>query len=170
MRLLGVILAGGKSRRFGSDKARAMVAGKPLMQHAIDALATQTNELVISGHSWPGMVSIEDKPKPDLGPLGGLNAALSYAAKNGFDAVLSLPVDVYPIPSDLTDRLAAESPRFLVRHFATGCWPASLASLLDQHLSEGNRSVRSWIERCGAKPIEFRNDRISNINRPEDIP
>ena len=38
MRLLGVVLAGGQSRRFGRDKALALLDGRPLIDHALAAL------------------------------------------------------------------------------------------------------------------------------------
>ena len=43
MKLLGAILAGGRSSRFGSDKAFALLNGKPLIDHVIAALAAQTD-------------------------------------------------------------------------------------------------------------------------------
>ncbi|MBK7285215.1 MAG: NTP transferase domain-containing protein [Sphingomonadales bacterium] len=46
-KILGAIIAGGKSRRFGSDKTVAELRGKPLIQHVIDGLSPQCDDLVI---------------------------------------------------------------------------------------------------------------------------
>src|SRR3546814_6935480 len=41
VKLLGALIAGGQSRRFGSDKALAVIEGKPLLNHVIDALRSE---------------------------------------------------------------------------------------------------------------------------------
>lgn len=167
MRLLGAILAGGQSRRFGSDKAVALVDGLPLMEHAVRALAPQVELVVSCGRAWPGLTMLEDRPEPHLGPLGGLNAALHFAAGNGFDAVLAVPVDTYPLPPDLAVRLMGGGSRHLARHHAIGLWQASLAELLDRHLASGQRSVKSWIEVCGAMPVADDDLALVNMNTPD---
>lgn len=80
MTILGAMLAGGRSRRFGSDKALADIGGKPMIAHVVDALAPQVDSLVIRGRDWPGLARIGDRPGDGLGPLGGgVNAALHRA-------------------------------------------------------------------------------------------
>lgn len=74
MTILGAILAGGKSSRFGCDKALALVHNKPLMQHAIDRLEPQVDAIVCCGHAWPNIEMISDLPTQGLGPLGGYGA------------------------------------------------------------------------------------------------
>src|SRR5579872_4815856 len=101
MRILGAVLAGGRSSRFGSDKAAALIDGRPMLEWVIDALAPQVDDVIICGRASPGRISVAYRPRPDLGPLGGLNAALHHAAANGFDAVLSVPCDTPRLPADL---------------------------------------------------------------------
>ncbi|MBA3896663.1 MAG: NTP transferase domain-containing protein, partial [Sphingomonadaceae bacterium] len=62
--ILGAVLAGGASRRFGSDKALAMRDGRPLIAHVVDALATQVDAVVVCGRDWGGLPSIADRPAP----------------------------------------------------------------------------------------------------------
>lgn len=109
--ILGAIIAGGQSRRFGSDKALAEIAGKPLLQRVADALGSQTDALIVCGREWPGLVSVPDRPGPDQGPLGGICAALHYAADHGFDAVLTAGCDTLPVPGDLTALLRSSPER-----------------------------------------------------------
>jgi molybdopterin-guanine dinucleotide biosynthesis protein A len=170
MLMLGAILAGGQSRRFGSDKVVASIGAMTLLEHAIARLAPQVDKLVVCGRAWPDGTSLADRPEPGLGPLGGLNAALHYAAGHGFDAVLSVPVDVFPLPADLRLRLAGENPRTMLHQHAIGFWPARFAPLLDAHLASGQRSMRSWIAVAGATAHDDSALAMRNINRPEDLP
>jgi molybdenum cofactor guanylyltransferase len=167
MKLLGALIAGGQSRRFGSDKALALFDGKPLLAHVIEGLERQVDELVICGREWPGLASLPDRPAADQGPLGGLCAALHHARENGFDAVLTAGCDTLPVPDRLAD-LFGDQPAVIKDQPLFGFWPADLAPLLDAWLDEQpRRDMRGWIEHSGARevdtPIAF-----SNLNTPED--
>lgn len=104
-----------------------------------------------------------------LGPLGGLNAALHFAAANGFDSVLSTPVDVAPLPSDLLGRLRCPGPAHFFNQHAVGCWPASLYKELADHLARGNRSIKSWIAHCGSKAVDDGKLGLYNLNEPSGL-
>lgn len=164
MRLLGAILCGGRSRRFGSDKAAAMVGGIGLLEHVRASLASQVEELVLVGR--PN--GVPDQPQPNLGPLGGLCAALEYAALNGFDAVLSAGCDVLPIPKDLA-RTLAPGPAVVEGQRLLGLWPSELAPRLRELLgTETDRSVRNWVEVAGARTVKLPT-RLWNLNTREDL-
>src|SRR3546814_16509904 len=85
MRLLGAVLAGGRSSRFGSDKALAMLDGRTLLDHAAAALGAHVVTVVICGRHVPGMHGLADRPAAAMGPLGGRNAALVHAGAQGYD-------------------------------------------------------------------------------------
>ena len=55
MRVLGAIIAGGQSRRFGSDKALAVIDGRPMIAHVTEALRPQVEMVAICGRDWPGL-------------------------------------------------------------------------------------------------------------------
>ena len=169
MRLLGAILAGGRSRRFGSDKAIASVDGQSLMAHAVAALSPQVEAVVSCGREWPGLAMLADRPAPDLGPLGGLNAALRGACEQGYDGVLSVSVDSYPIPRDLAVRLQGNGPLYLDQQYLLARWPSALGTLLDAHLAAGRRSVRSWIDTSGAIAVDAGDLVIHNLNTPDAL-
>ncbi|WP_066665226.1 MULTISPECIES: molybdenum cofactor guanylyltransferase [unclassified Sphingomonas] len=169
MRLLGAIIAGGASRRFGSDKASARIAGRSLLDHACSALAPQVDELVICGRPTERLRWISDRPRPDMGPLGGINAALADASARGFDAVITVPVDVFPLPRDLVDRMNLQTVTVFARQHLIGCWPTALAAQLDAHLAEGHRSLRSWITATNATLVDDHALDLGNINRPDDL-
>src|SRR3546814_14028344 len=83
MKVLGAILAGGASRRFGSDKAEALIDGEPMLFHVAHRLAAQTDGLVICGRSWGSLRTVADRPRPGMGPLGGLAGAIRQDRKSG---------------------------------------------------------------------------------------
>jgi molybdopterin-guanine dinucleotide biosynthesis protein A len=83
--ILGAVLAGGRSSRFGSDKAMAMLDGRPLIDHAI-AAGPHCAAVVVCGRDHPGHVCLADRPAPDMGPLGAINAACAMRPTMGLMA------------------------------------------------------------------------------------
>ncbi len=167
MKILGAILAGGQSRRFGSDKARALLRGQPLMAHVVAALSGQVDALVVVGRDWPGLARADDLPAPGLGPLGGLAGALDHAARTGFDAVLSSGCDTPDLPDDLLPILSP-GPAIIDTLPIIGLWPVGCLPLLLNWLGgSGNRSVYGFADSLGARRVAAR---ISNVNRPADLP
>ncbi len=165
MRILGAVLAGGESRRFGSDKAEALLDGRRLLDHAADSLAPFCENVVVVGRAG----GIPDSPLPGLGPLGGLCGALAHARANDFDAVLTTACDVPYLPAELIAALAAAPPAAAADLPVVGCWPAGLAERLADYLEDaGPRAVRAWCEAAGARMVAWP-EPIRNINRPEDL-
>ena len=168
MKILGAILAGGQSRRFGSDKAEALFEGKALLDHVADALRPQCAELVIAGRQWPGLTSVADIPEAGLGPLGGLAGALDYAERNGFDAVLSCGCDLLGIPVDLAKQLGA-APAILDDLPIVGLWPVDLTETPAAWLADpANRSVYRFADFAGARRVPTPAT-ITNVNRASDL-
>lgn len=175
--ILGAILAGGQSRRFGSDKALAPFKGQALIAHVAARLAPQVDALAVCGRGpfdeladRAIAVWLADRPTPGLGPLGGLLAALEHGAAKGFCAVLSTPCDTPLLPLDLAARLgpgpsyAATADR---AHPATGLWPVSLAPALRAHVAGGGRKAADWARWAGARAIAFEDaGAFANVNDP----
>lgn len=169
MKRLGAILAGGQARRFGSDKAAAMLWGKPLIEHVAAALAAQVDAIVLVGRAWQGLESLADRPPGKLGPLAGLNAALHHAAARGQDGVLSAGCDTLPVPPDLADRLGEAGPAYIEGHYLLGWWPVALAEMLDRHMATSDdRSLRGWIAHCGAISVATP-EPLHNLNTPVEL-
>jgi molybdopterin-guanine dinucleotide biosynthesis protein A len=170
MTVLAAILAGGQSRRFGRDKALQPYRGRPLIDHAIDALLRQADALVLCGRRHRDLTMLDDLPRPGMGPLGGLAAALAFAERGGFEAVLSAPCDVPHLPVDLHDRLAAAGPAAWLQGCPViGLWPASAAGALRTHLdTQADHSIRGFARAIGAVPIQIAGD-LANINTPADL-
>jgi molybdopterin-guanine dinucleotide biosynthesis protein A len=168
MKLLGAILAGGASRRFGSDKALAIIHGRPMLEHVAERLRAQCDALVVAGRDWPELERVNDLPTAGLGPLGGLAGALAYAGHHGFDAVLTSGCDLPGLPMDLRDRLGL--PNALLRGQPTiGLWDGGLATSLADYLVQAtDRSIREWALEVGARWVAIE-DAILNINTLADL-
>lgn len=171
MKVLGAVLAGGRSRRFGSDKALALLDGRALIDHSIAALRPQVEAWVVCGREHPGAICLPDHPAPDLGPLGGLCAALRHGADGGYDAVLSVPCDTPSLSHDLLDQLRTAGPAAYVATLPViGLWPTRLADALADHLSNSDdRSMRRFARIADAVATSLR-EPLANINRPDDLP
>jgi molybdenum cofactor guanylyltransferase len=167
-RILGAVIGGGASRRFGSDKAFALINGRPMLAHILDALRPQVAEIVICGRTWPDETTLADLRPERIGPLAGLEAALHYAAQHDFDAVLSVPVDTLPLPGDLVDRLQGAGPSVFGQQHLVGYWPTLCCAALTSHISMGGRDLKGWIGKSAARTV-IEPQPIVNVNLPSDI-
>jgi molybdopterin-guanine dinucleotide biosynthesis protein A len=168
MSRLGAILAGGKSTRFGSDKAEAILDGRPLIEHVLASLGKQCDAVVLCGREREGAVSISDRPDPDQGPLGGLSAALHHASEHGHDEVLSAACDNAGLPKNLAEQLSPP-PAYVEGQPVIGLWPSHLSPYLDDWMErQDNRAMMGWIEACGARAVRLK-EKPANINSPEDL-
>ena len=166
-RILGAILSGGGASRFGSDKLLADVDGSALIERVITRLSPQVAEVVLLGRPYADLPALQDRPTAELGPLGGLNAALHYAVEHNFDAVLLVPGDAPDLPMDLAV-LLNKGPCYAKDSPVTGIWPATLAPALDAYLAAGNkRAVAAFGDHVGAVAVMLPQP-IVNINTPKD--
>ncbi len=168
MKGIGAILAGGRSERFGSDKADARLDGRRLIDWVADALTPQVVDIVICGRDEPGQHCLADRPEPGIGPLGGLAAALHYAAKNDAGFVVSTGCDTPDIPPDLLDYLTGEGAAILDDQPVIGFWPVRLVEQLDAFIADGGRSLYGFADHVGARRITLDHS-LANINRPDDL-
>lgn len=112
---------------------------------------------------------IADLPGPDIGPLGGIAGALSYAAGHGFTSVLTIACDMPTLPDGLLAALSRRAPAYCPDAPVLGHWDTTSAGALLAHIETSRRrSVRGWAEAIGALPIAAPAP-IANINTPEDI-
>ena len=82
--MTGVVLIGGKSRRFGSDKVLAPLGQKRLVEHVIDIINPLFDEIVLVGHTRKGLEKFRVVPdvRPGCGPLGGICTALGAVSND----------------------------------------------------------------------------------------
>ena len=191
-RIVGVVLAGGLSRRMGGgDKCFRALAGEPLIARVIRRAAPGTARLVINANGDParfagfGLPVVPDGIAGRPGPLAGALAGMDWAARHVPDAsfVATFPADSPFIPGDLAARLARATGagRPLARavsggraHPVAALWPVALRGDLRRALVEdGVRKVDAWTARHGVADVEFPFaggvDPFFNVNRPEDL-
>ena len=99
--ILGTVLAGGKSQRFGEDKSQVNLANKLLIDYVLSEIIDQFKEvLIVSNNSInfqnsEKITKIEDHEK-GLGPLGGVLSAMKWikANKRDYQWIATFPVAV----------------------------------------------------------------------------
>jgi molybdenum cofactor guanylyltransferase len=83
----GIVLAGGRSTRFGSDKLAASLGGVPLVRRAVDALAAVTDGVIVvlppgvERTDLPADVTVTHDMQEGEGPLAGLHTGLLAAVR-----------------------------------------------------------------------------------------
>ena len=192
MKIVGLLLAGGQSRRMGGgDKALRVVGGVSLLERVIERLRPQVDELVLNANGDPGRFASFNLPViadgvPDFaGPLAGVLAGLDWTAVHRPDCsdVVSAATDAPFLPVDLVDRLAAEREKSDAdlacaasggrTHPVFGLWPLRLREDLRLAvLEEGVRKVDQWTARYRLVTVEFADhpvDPFFNANRPQDL-
>lgn len=176
----GYILAGGRSSRFGSDKAWATLHDKPLIAHARDAIAQHTRSVTVVAETPDkfmslGLRTIADET-PHLGPLGGLAAALADAA--GDEMILVTSCDLLLPNADsvqilLTDATPHDDALALRGHGRwrpfPGLYRRSLLPIVREQLESDDRSLQSLLDRHG-RPIDSGAlDQVIDCNTPDAL-
>lgn len=168
MSVLGAIFAGGAARRFGGDKAAALIDGRAMIEHVAARLAPRCDALVVVGRDWPGLARVEDRPRPGLGPLGALAGALAHARAGGHAWVLTSGCDLPDLPADLLARLEP-GPAVVRGQPLLGLWPSAQADALANWLERGDdRAMHAWITETGARRVPLPTT-PSNINSRDDL-
>ncbi|HVC53688.1 MAG TPA: molybdenum cofactor guanylyltransferase MobA [Stellaceae bacterium] len=192
MNAVGLLLAGGLSRRMGGgDKALRLLAGRTILDRVIDAMRPQVAALVLNANGDParfagfGLPVVADSIDGFAGPLAGILAGLDWTAAHRPDCALvaSVATDAPFLPADLVVRLAERLNRDEAdlacaasqgqAHPVIGLWPVRLRDDLRHALvDEGIRKVDIWTARYRLATVEFAIGRIDpffNANRPEDL-
>jgi molybdopterin-guanine dinucleotide biosynthesis protein A len=191
---VGAVLAGGASRRLGSDKALVEVEGRTLIERAsevLDVVFTETLVIAPARAAYAALdVVVTPDLRPALGPLGGLHTALVRAAGR---SVFLLACDMPRVTTDVVRwlidgdstaeaRRSASEPWVRVPRDAAGLQPlcglysgACLAPVEDA-LEAGRRSARGLLDRLRAEILEvdpdaswYRPDLFASVNTPTDV-
>lgn len=175
----GIILAGGKSSRMGTDKSLILYKGKRLIEHVHDALIPYCNQILVCSadkiYNLDGVQFIEDT-YPGSGPLAGLEAGLRNAAN---DRCIVLPCDTPFIDRYLIEQLIAYSKDAKCTVIAgddgrpeplIGIYDKSLWTETKRLLNEGLLKMQLFIRDIGARIMVTEHAAyIRNINKPEDL-
>lgn len=159
--LVGVVLAGGASRRMGSDKALVDVAGRPMLDWVLDALGAVTTEVVISGEPrarWAERVRfIEDTGEQKRGPLAGIVAIMEQAGPDALLVVVGVdqpwvrPSTLREITARFTELPVVPVPDG-VRQTTCAVYPANDLLVATRELNAGG-SIQSMLDRTAFDPF-----------------
>ena len=185
--ILGVILAGGKSKRFGQDKSEVKLGDKTLLEHTLHKIKSKFRKIIIVSNRkvLKNYTIIEDCIDGQLGPLVGVLSAMKYIKKNNFSYnwVATFPCDtpffdIYIIEeffkvSKLNDSLLYFVKSKEKRHNIFGLWSLKLIETLEKDIIQNNyRKVEKWANKVGVKIIHASydgTDPFFNINTQEDL-
>ena len=188
--ILGIILAGGKSSRFGEDKSTAKLGNKTLLDHTVSKIENEFNEiLVISNNKDFNFKNnkihlVEDCIEGQLGPLVGILTAMKWVIKNkkNYKWIASFPCDTpffdIKLISELKIKVKETSKKLIFlnsnkkRHNIFGLWSMDLIEILEKDIKNSFRKVELWADKIGYENIninEEKFDRFLNINTKKDL-
>lgn len=179
----GLILAGGKSQRFGTDKALAVHEGKTLLEKAVNLLLSVRLEPVIvtrrgADYSFAGCTVLMDV-LADKGPLGGIYTAMSFFKENPF---LILTCDMPALtPAALSALLSAREKQNAATVFQSadgqvqpfpGIYEPSLFQTVRERLFQDQLSIQGLLDDVPTRKVvlwEGPAEVLANVNRGEDL-
>jgi molybdenum cofactor guanylyltransferase len=182
MRIAGLVLAGGRSRRFGADKAVADFRGRPLTHWSLTALAPHVAVLGVGGPpalaARLGAEAVPDQQGAPEGPLAGVLAGLAWAERRGCAYLATAPCDTPFLPADLVPQLAAaigERPVVAARagrvHALCALWRVDATPRLAAQVRDGKQlSMQALIDALGGGYADFEDETaFANLNTPADL-
>lgn len=183
----GLILAGGRSRRFGGEKAVVSFRGRTLLACAREALCAcaaiavsapaQTAAAALARTA--GLDLLDDDPSFPAGPLRGVAAGLAWAQRRGFTLLACAPCDAPLAGGAIFERLHAargEAPAAYAETAQGGeplfaLWRVSLLEPLTAALRAGaHPPIHAFLDSQGALRVRFADARpFANANTPEEL-
>ncbi|MDH4364196.1 MAG: molybdenum cofactor guanylyltransferase [Acidimicrobiia bacterium] len=176
--VVGAVLMGGRSSRFGADKALADAGGRPLGLRVADALRQGGADPVVAvggrAGSRLGLITVPDRTV-DQGPLAGLASILLWA-RTGL--VVVAPCDLPLLAGEHVAALVAAAgtdPR-RAGVAATGpgprpqpslaCWPATAGPLIQQLVDAGHRAWRDALNVVEWVPVPLPPEAVADADTP----
>jgi len=187
--ILGTVLAGGKSQRFGEDKSKVKLNGTLLIDYILSQIIDEFKEILVVSNNKiqfknSEKISIIEDFEKGQGPLGGVLSAMKWVKKKNKDYkwISTFPADTPFFKKEILQKFfkkikIEESRLFFIksnniRHNIFGLWSIDLLGELEEDLKKGDRKVELWANKVGVKVIdmEFINeDPFFNINTKEDL-
>jgi molybdenum cofactor guanylyltransferase len=190
-RVAALILAGGRSSRFGRDKLAEPIAGRPMLDHVVERVREVTSDIVVvtAAGTTPkvhGDVEIVRDDVPYEGPLAGLRVGLA-AVDPGVERVIVVGGDMPTLVPTVLARLIAALDRRDAAVLADGARarPLPLAirrqagsAAADDLLAAGERRLRALLERLDVEVIPYdlwieddpAGESLRDVDVPDDLP
>tara|TARA_B100000686_G_scaffold338484_1_gene411081 strand:- start:403 stop:1026 length:624 start_codon:yes stop_codon:yes gene_type:complete len=189
--ILGVILAGGQSKRMGKDKLFLELNNRKLIEHTIDKVKKYLKKVIIVTNqdneffSQNNLTTVKDCIEGQLGPLVGILSAMKWAKENLSKCswIATFPCDTPFFPESIIESFIKESKKneSLIlcasshgrKHNIFGLWSLDLCDKLENDLVKNKiRKVQEWTEKNKIKNLEFKfkdYDPFFNINTEKDL-
>ena len=186
-RVTGVVLLGGTSRRFGSNKSFAVVGGTPMLERVSETMTSIFDRVILitdtpEPYSHLGLPMFGDRIK-GLGPIGGVyTALLSIQTDSAFITACDMPwlnrelirhlIDVSS-GFDVTVPMSKGRLEPLLAVYSRRCVPA-----LKRCIDSGHRAVTRFypcmnvnvVPESSLRRLDPDLKSLININRPQDLP
>ena len=171
--ILAVVLAGGKSKRFGEDKNQIKLGDKTLLEHVLSKINNKFEEiLIVSSHNLEikksGNITIIPDCFDDFGPLAGVLSSMKWIKENQkqYKWVATFPSDTPFFDISIIEEykkrinINGSSLYFIKsnnkRHNIFGLWSIDLLDVLEDDLKNNNfRKVEDWADKIGVKTIDI---------------
>jgi len=188
--ILAVVLAGGKSKRFGEDKNQIKLGEKTLLEHVLSKINNKFEEiLIVSSHNLEikktENITVIPDCLDDFGPLAGVLSSMKWAKENKkhYKWVATFPSDTPFFEISIIEEYKKkininDSSLYFIksnnkRHNIFGLWSIDLLDVLEDDLKNNNfRKVEDWADKIGVKTIDIEVnefDPFFNINTKEDF-
>jgi molybdenum cofactor guanylyltransferase len=185
MSITGIILAGGKSSRIGSDKGLLELNGRKLVEIAIGNLSKLCGRILISANSEAyshlGYEVIPDSYR-DIGPMGGIYSTLSKSTTE-YNLVLSvdLPFVNFGLLQYLTEKVLgydAAVPWSGNEHYEPlcACYNRSILPRMEEYIGKGNFKLPDLFSVIRLNPLIideqllfFESSLFFNLNTMDDL-
>lgn len=185
LNITGILLAGGRSRRMGSEKGSLRIGSSLLYQFPLSVLEGLCNEILVSscdGSALPVKHQLVCDEVKGIGPLGGiysclkrssseLNLVLSYDMPLVNESLFRLLISELGDYDIVLPGISKERPEPLC-----GVYRKGTASIMEEMISKKDFAVNHLLSRCHSKvvPISgemecWRPDLFLNINSQEDL-
>lgn len=179
--ITGIVLAGGKSSRMGSDKGLIKIDNKTFVENVIAAMEPLVNEIIIVSNKPEydqfGFYRVEDDIK-DSGPLAGLYSGLKYS-NSEFNLVLSCDIPI--IKTEILEKLIeVDYKNYEVTQIESHNKTMPLIAIYQKQcmhkclelLQQDERRLRVAVNQLKTKTIVIDSEYdpfVKNVNNKEDL-
>ena len=188
--ILGVVLAGGKSKRFGKDKNQVKLGNFTLLEHVLFKIINEFKEILVVSNNDLNLenfdkINLIPDCVEDKGPLAGVLSAMKWVKEKNkqYKWIATFPSDTPFFDKSIIENYKEkinqkDSLLYFVksnekRHNIFGLWSIDLMETLENDLVKNNlRKVEEWANKIGVKTINVENkkfDPFLNINTKEDL-
>ena len=189
-KIIFVILAGGRSKRFGGGfKTFSLIHKKTILEIIIEKLKKNKIEILINANenhpkfNKTELPIIVDKKKGFLGPLAGIHASIDKCINDypNKEWVFTVPSDTPFLPENILEKfcnkIKTDSEILIARsnnkiHPVVSMWNINLFKSIEIELNQNRRKIMTWVEKHNFTFVDFDYQTVDpffNVNTIEDL-